>query len=62
MPGLMMELEQMERCIAEIREREPRAKLIKNNVGNLAILNESGLYLGWIEIYEGVVVWDATFV
>ncbi len=53
-----MTLEQMESAIGYIRARFPRATLVRNLVGNLAILNEKNEFVGWIDISDGQVYWE----
>lgn len=36
-------------------ERAPDAELVKNKVGNLAIVNTDGNYIGWVNLRYGTV-------
>jgi hypothetical protein len=38
-----------------VAELVPDAELVKNQVGNLAILARDGDYLGWIDLRTGIV-------
>lgn len=53
-----MTLEQMELLVQMIRARHPGARLVPNPVGNLAIVDRNGWFLGWIEMSEAQVYWD----
>jgi hypothetical protein len=52
-----LSLEEMDAAIVEIRGRYPRARLVKNMVGNLSVISEDGHYVGFIEINLGEVEW-----
>lgn len=41
----------------EIMEREPNSRLVKNEVGNLAILDEEEGFIGWVDLRTGEVDW-----
>jgi hypothetical protein len=41
----------------EVAERAPDAVLVKNQVGNLAIVRD-GEYLGYLDLRYGVAEWD----
>lgn len=41
----------------EIVEREPNAQLVKNAVGNLAILDAEEGFIGWADLQTGEVEW-----
>lgn len=38
-----------------VANRFPGADLVKNQVGNLSILDTGGLYIGWIDLRTGEV-------
>lgn len=37
----------------DVRTRFPHARLVKNAVGNLAIMNEGGTYIGYMDLRTG---------
>lgn len=39
----------------EVAARTPDAELVKNGVGNLAILDSEGEFIGWIDLRYGEV-------
>lgn len=44
--------------IAEaVAERMPLATLVKNAVGNIAIVDPNGMYAGYIDLAAGAAVW-----
>lgn len=40
-------------ALAVVVERTPTARLVKNQVGNLSILDEDGTYIGYVDLHEG---------
>jgi hypothetical protein len=38
-------------------DRAPDAELVKNEVGNLAIVSTAGEYLGFVDLRNGEVTW-----
>lgn len=43
------------RAARKLEQLHPNARLLKNEVGNLAILNEAGEYLGFVNLRDGEV-------
>lgn len=41
--------------IPEVMHRHPNARVVRNDVGNLAIYDPDGFYLGYIDLYNGEV-------
>lgn len=41
--------------IPEVMRRHPGARVVRNDVGNLAIVDRDGAYLGYIDLYNGEV-------
>ena len=41
----------------EVIDRAPNAELVKNQVGNLAIIQD-GEMIGWLDLRYGVAHWD----
>lgn len=51
--------DQYERIVTDLRavaERVPGAFVIRNHVGNLAIIRADGIYAGYVDVFTGEVV------
>lgn len=48
--------EELPRQLYDLAGRHPNATVVRNDVGNLSILNADGSHVGWIDVLTGEVV------